>query len=312
MELSVLLLEKTVTLAIMILMGFISVRTGHVKSEHSSVLSKLCFDWVIPCSVFGSFLIGYDSGIARDFCFSLAATAVTVLSLIAVTLLLKRPLRLDPSAQGSLMFANSAGMALPLASSLIGQRGVLFCAPQMGIQNLLIFTWLPRVMSDNAERSLKKIILNRNILAILAGFLVFTFRIPIPGILKDSINVVGGTMAPFSMLMIGMLLGGVDLKELFSNRSVYMTTFLRLIGYPLLFILAVAASGITRTMPFSREILLVLLMCEASPAATLVTQMAESVRGQEEARRAGSINVVTTILCVLTMPFMVFLYQMVC
>ena len=173
MELSVLLLEKTVTLAIMILMGFISVRTGHVKSEHSSVLSKLCFDWVIPCSVFGSFLIGYDSGIARDFCFSLAATAVTVLSLIAVTLLLKRPLRLDPSAQGSLMFANSAGMALPLASSLIGQRGVLFCAPQMGIQNLLIFTWLPRVMSDNAERSLKKIILNRNILAILAGFVLF-------------------------------------------------------------------------------------------------------------------------------------------
>lgn len=312
MDFSILLLKKTITLAVMIGMGFISVKTGHVKSEHSSVLSKLCFDWVIPCSVFSSFLIEYNDEIARDFRFSLAVTAVTVVSLIQITLVLKRPLRLDPSAQGSLMFANSAGMALPLASALMGAEGVLFCAPHMGVQNLLIFSYLPMVMNEKVEFDLKKILLNRNILAILAGFAVFTFRIPLPEILIDSINVVGGTMAPFSMMMIGMLLGGVDLRELFANRSIYLTTFLRLLGYPMLLILVIAVTGITTRLPFTRKIFLVLLMCEASPAATLVTQMAEAVRGQEEARRAGSINVVTTLLCVITLPLMVFVYQLMC
>ena len=237
---------------------------------------------------------------------------MTVVLLILVTLLLKKPLQLDPSSQGSLMFANSAGMALPLASSLFGAKGVLLCAPQMGIQNLLIFSYLPMVMSKKARFDIKKILTNRNILAILAGVIVFSFRIQVPAMITDCVNAVGGTLAPLSMFMIGMLMGGVSLKSLFGSGKLYLVTFLRLAGYPLLFTAVIFLSGVTRRIPFSREIFLVLLMCEASPAATLVTQMADAVRGPEEARRAGTINVVTTLLCVVTLPFMVFLYQILC
>ena len=310
MEFSLLLLKKTITLAAMILMGFLSVRSRKLRSEDSSVLSRLCFDWVIPCSVFNAFLIDYTPEIARDFRFSILITCITVIVLIFITVLLKKPLRLDPSEQGSLMFTNSAGMALPLASSLLGSKGILLCAPQMGIQNFLIFTYLPAVMSGKADYNLKKVLLSRNIIAIFCGLLVFFLRIPLPGVLKDTVNIVGGTMAPFSMFMIGMLMGGVDVKELFARRSLYLVTILRLIGYPLLLILVIAATGITKRIPYSRDILLVLLMCEASPAATLVTQMADVVAGQDEARRAGSINMITTLLCIVTIPIMIFIYQL--
>ena len=311
MEFSLLLLKKTITLAAMILMGFLSVRSRKLRSEDSSVLSRLCFDWVIPCSVFNAFLIDYTPEIARDFRFSILITCITVIVLIFITVLLKKPLRLDPSEQGSLMFTNSAGMALPLASSLLGSKGILLCAPQMGIQNFLIFTYLPAVMSGKADYNLKKVLLSRNIIAIFCGLLVFFLRIPLPGVLKDTVNIVGGTMAPFSMFMIGMLMGGVDVKELFARRSLYLVTILRLIGYPLLLILVIAATGITKHIPYSRDILLVLLMCEASPAATLVTQMADVVAGQDEARQAGSINMITTLLCIVTIPIMIFIYQLV-
>ena len=311
MEFSLLLLKKTITLAAMILMGFLSVRSRKLRSEDSSVLSRLCFDWVIPCSVFNAFLIDYTPEIARDFRFSILITCITVIVLIFITVLLKKPLRLDPSEQGSLMFTNSAGMALPLASSLLGSKGILLCAPQMGIQNFLIFTYLPAVMSGKADYNLKKVLLSRNIIAIFCGLLVFFLRIPLPGVLKDTVNIIGGTMAPFSMFMIGMLMGGVDVKELFARRSLYLVTILRLIGYPLLLILVIAATGITKHIPYSRDILLVLLMCEASPAATLVTQMADVVAGQDEARQAGSINMITTLLCIVTIPIMIFIYQLV-
>ena len=74
----------------------------------------------------------------------------------------------------------------------------------------------------------------------------------------------------------------------------------------------IALSGITRRAEYLRDILLVLTMCVSSPAATLVTQMATAHCGMEEAAHAGSLNVLTTILSVITIPCMVFIYQFFC
>ena len=178
--------------------------------------------------------------------------------------------------------------------------------------SFLIFSYLPAVMRGKMEFNVRKTLLNRNILAIFFGALVFILQIPLPVIVKDTVTMVGGTLAPFSMLMIGMLMGGVDLKALFTRRPLYLVTALRLIGYPMLLLVLIAVSRVTVRVPYSREVLLVLLMCEASPAATLVTQMADAVVSPDEARRAGSINMITTLLCVITIPLMVFLYQLIC
>ncbi len=312
MELSILLLKKTVTLVLMILMGFASVKSGKVKSEDSRVISQLCFDWVIPFSMIGAFLIEYTPETARDLRLAFFCALVTVPSFVGLTMLLGRVFGLRPSEKGSLMFANSAGMTLPLAKSLLGSTGVLLCAPHMGMQNILIFTLLPYVMSGRVEFDWKTLLLNRNLLSIAVGILLFAFRIPIPQVLRDTISGMGGMLAPLSMLMIGMLMAKVDLRALFAQKKLYLVCFLRLIGYSLLLITVIALTGITRRAPYMHDILLVLTMCLASPAATLVTQMAANHGSMEEAAHAGSLNVLTTLLCVVSIPCMVLVYQIVC
>ena len=312
MEFSLILLRKTITLLLMIFMGFLSVKSGKVKSRDSVVLSQLCFDWVIPLSLVNSFMIEYNSDTARDFRFACLAFLIAVPFFVCLTLLIRKPLHLNPSEQGTLMFTNAAGMTLPLAQALLGSAGVLLCAPHMGLQNLLIFTILPLIMSDHAVFDWKKILLNRNILAIAVGVLLFLGRIPLPSVLRDTVSAVGGVLGPVSMFMIGMLMADVDFRELLGRRELYLVCVLRLVGYPLAALLIIAVSGITRRLPWSRDVLLVLVMCISSPAATLVTQMATACRGPEEAGTAGSLNVITTLLCVLTIPVMVFVYQMVC
>lgn len=59
MSFSLILLKKTATFALMILMGFFSVKSGRLQSEDSRVVSQLCFDWVIPLSLINAFLIEY-------------------------------------------------------------------------------------------------------------------------------------------------------------------------------------------------------------------------------------------------------------
>lgn len=311
MDFSILLLKKTITLALMVMMGFLSVKSGHVKSRDSAVISQLCFDWVIPLSLINSFIIDYTPEVARDFRFACLSALLMVVLFVCLSFPVKKLFRLTPSEQGSLMFANSAGMALPLAASLFGTTGVLFCAPHMGVQNLLIFTLLPVIMSNNQKIDWKKLFLNRNILAIFVGIAIFTLRLPIPDVLRDTISGVGDILGPLSMFMIGMLMGEIDFKELLKNKDLYLVCFIRLILWPGIAIALIALSGITRRLPYTRDVLLVLIMCIASPAATLVTQMATAHRGIEEAKAAGSLNVMTTLPCVITIPLMVLVYQMV-
>ena len=57
-----------------------------------------------------------------------------------------------------------------------------------------------------------------------------------------------------------------------------------------------------------KTILLITLIATITPSASTVTQMAQ-IYGRD-AEYAGAINIITTLLCMVTMPIMVALYQL--
>ena len=61
MHISILLMEQIIELFIMILMGFIIVKTGIVKDEDSKVLSKIVLYLIIPCVIINAFQVDYTS-----------------------------------------------------------------------------------------------------------------------------------------------------------------------------------------------------------------------------------------------------------
>ena len=311
MELTILLLKKIITLLLMMLMGFLLVKQGKVKSEDCSVLSKLNVDWVIPCMIINSFITDNNTELIQSFGLACVGVIISIFMCMGLTFLLRKPLHLNPSEQGSLMFSNSASMALPLAASLLGEQSVIYCSPHMGMQNLFIFTVVPMLMSEKSSFNIK-ILFNRNIFAILFGVFLFVTQIQLPGIITDTLATVGGVTGPLCMFMIGMLMGGVDFKRLFQKKTLYLICALRLIVYPLIAILLIWASGITRTLSYAGEVLMVVVMCVSCPAASLVTQLSDLYRSKEEARDTGSLNVMTTLLCSITMPIMIFIYQYLC
>ncbi len=63
-----------------------------------------------------------------------------------------------------------------------------------------------------------------------------------------------------------------------------------------------------RILENSRQIILVVFLANITPAASTVTQMAQ-VFGND-AKYASAINVVTTLMSLVTMPIMVMLYQL--
>ena len=61
-------------------------------------------------------------------------------------------------------------------------------------------------------------------------------------------------------------------------------------------------------MENTQTILLISLLAVITPSATTITQMAQLYH--QNAAYASSINVLTTLICIITMPLMVMFYMM--
>ena len=106
---------------------------------------------------------------------------------------------------------------------------------------------------------------------------------------------------------------GEMLKLHFKNmgkeeRAQRTDEILRLVGIPLAAVALLKLSGLAHLVPDGQTILLVSLLATCTPSASTITQMAQ-IYGKD-ADYASAINVVTTLLCIFTMPLMVALYQL--
>ena len=102
--------------------------------------------------------------------------------------------------------------------------------------------------------------------------------------------------------------GEQNLLAVLRIRSIWKVAFLRLIALPLVVLCIFKYSGLAALVPDGQSILMISLLAASAPAAANVTQIAQ-VYGHE-GDYAGAINVITTLLCIGTMPLMVLLYQM--
>jgi predicted permease len=76
---------------------------------------------------------------------------------------------------------------------------------------------------------------------------------------------------------------------------------------PAMVVLLLKFSGMATLLPDGKMILLISLLATITPSASTIAQMAQIYGKNGE--YASVINVVTTIICIVTMPLMVWLYQ---
>ena len=139
-------------------------------------------------------------------------------------------------------------------------------------------------------------------IAILFGIFLFLAQISLPDPVDSAVRSLGSMIGPLAMLISGLP------EEILAFPHIGLVTILRLIGVPLLTILLLKFSGLASFAENGSQILLVTLLATITPSASTITQMAQ-VYGKD-ARYAGAINVITTLLCMITMPIMVYLYQL--
>lgn len=307
MEISVLLAEQITVLFLMGLVGFLAVKAGKFKEEDSRIISNVVVYICSPCVIINAFQIAFTPDKLKGLLLAGGAAVLVHIILIGGGKLLSGPLRLNGIEKASVEYSNAGNLIVPLVSSVLGEEWVFYTTAYIIVQTVLIWTHGQSVIRQGQEKDYRKILLNPNIIAIAVGFILFATGIHLPSVVGQCISGFGDMIGPASMLVVGMIIGNVNLGWVFRQKRPYLICFMRLILFPAITILIFALSGAERLHPDAEYILMVVLLATSAPAAVMVTQLAQ-IHGRD-ARYASVINVMSVIFCIVTMPLMVLLYE---
>lgn len=305
-SLSLLLLKQIASLFLIAAAGFVLVKCRILSKEDSRVISVICIYLVFPCMIITSYQIELTESVRNGFLLAVAAGLVAQLVMLSSGIPLKL-LRLDEVSRGSVMYSNAGNLILPLVSAVLGPEWVIYSTAFMCIQQVSMWVHLNGMIARQKKPEWKKIITNVNVLAIIFAILLMVFRIRIPAVVNTAMTSVGGLLGPMSMLLIGMLLAGEDIKATVKNPQVWLIALLRLIVLPLVVLVVLKLTTLAKLIPDGKMVLYVTMLGISAPAATMVTQFAQIHQNRPE--YASAINVLTTLLCILTMPVMTEVYM---
>ncbi len=284
--------------------GYIMIRTKMLSTDCISGLSKVLLYVSQPCLAIYTFtVLDYSNEKLLEIgLFALLTLGIMALMLGGTYLVLRK--RCEKPIYRIMTiattFANCGFFGIPIIKAVMGETAselIVYTTIFSLVMNVVGWTIGSAIISQNAKYiSVKKIFLNPAMISVFIALLLFIFSVPIESNIANMISVTGNMATPLSMLIMGMRLGTMSLKTLFTNVRVYITVIVKMVLMPLLAFLCIYF------LPIASDVKMTFYIVCACPTASVVLNFAEIVgEGQKE---AAAMVLTSTILSVLIMPVM--------
>lgn len=304
---ALLLAKKIAELFCYLLIGFVMVRLRVLDGEDSVPLSKISLYLITPCTIFHAFQIEASASVMQGFLIALVTAALLQALFILMARAYRRVTHVSVVDEALIVYPNAGNLVIPLVAATLGQEWVIYVSAYIVIFNVLAWTHGIRMFTkDSSYYKISRILFNPNILACALGALCLVSGIRLTGIPGTVIAAGASFIGPLTMFITGMVLATIRLKEFFANHALYGTLLMRMIICPLaaLFVIRLLAGVVT--LPQAETLFLIVLLSASAPAANAITQFA--ILFHHDAKYASVISVATTLVCIATMPFMIWLY----
>ena len=308
MDLSLLLMQQILQLFIMIFFGFLLVKTKTLTTDDSKIISMLVLFVASPCVILTSFSIEFTPDKLIDLGLAFLGAIIVHLIYIPLTQLVAKIFGFAPIEKATIIYSNSGNLIIPLVGAILGKEWVLYTSGYMVVQTILLWTHAKSLVYNGKNYDLKKIFLNINVIAIIVGICLFLFQIQLPSLVLSTFDTVGGMLGPLAMIVIGMLIGEMNLKNIFSEKRTYLISLMRLVVYPLIIITVFKLSGLVTLTSDASQIFLITVLAASAPAAATITQFAQLYN--KHPGYASVMNIMTVFFSAITMPLMVIIYQL--
>ncbi|MBR1523962.1 MAG: AEC family transporter [Lachnospiraceae bacterium] len=210
----------------------------------------------------------------------------------------------DLKLQQLMMILSNIGFfGIPVVKALFGDEYVIYLIFYMLLFNVVAYTLgiylaMPQA-ADGPKFSAKKIINTGTVISVIAILLYFA-EVPIHETVGNFFTYMGNACIPLSMILIGGSLAQLDLKEVFSDKEIYVYILIRNILVPAIGIL------ILRMLPFDPVIVKICCLSTSMPIAALSGMLSEQYA--HRGNYSNKMVAMSTILSVLTVPLLSLLY----
>ena len=319
-------LTSVVSLIILAIPGYILAKVKFLPEKAGEVCSTLVLYGCQPMLVFMGFQgKRYSSDILLNMLIVAGIVFVIHLIMICIVSLCIRNKDQETKmrcARTASVFGNCGYMGMPFLQTLFSGSEyfgevVVYTAVVISIFNILNWTFgVYMITGDKKNISIKKIILNPTIIAVVLGFIVFvTLKVPIVELAKEgttahmilnklvqSFNFLGDMVTPLAMIVIGIRLANVNFKQLFADKWAYLICFNKLIIMSIVTIICVLF------LPISEQVKYVVFFSLSMPCATSTALFTIQFGGDGD---FASVSVLlSTIMSILTIPLMFLLFSL--
>ena len=196
---------------------------------------------------------------------------------------------------------NCAFFGIPVIEALYGDAAselLVYTSVYAVVMNILGWTVVSAIIAkDTHYMSLRKIVLNPATLGLVCAILLYVLRVPVFSgypTLGNMIEILGRMTSPLSMIVMGMRLSTMNLRELFGDVRIYLTIAVKQFGMPLV---AFVILLILPMDPVMKQVLYIMCAC---PVAAIVQSFSEMIgQGQKE---GAKLVLLGTLLSILTLP----------
>ena len=301
------LIKKIAELFLILFTAAGLVRAGILKSEDSKILSRLSLYFVTPCVIFNSFRKELTPEIMQGLLATVLLAAVFQAFNIIVAAVLGRTWKATAVERASIIFTNAGNLIIPIVAYVLGEEWVIYVSGYVVVFNILCWTYGVKMFDSGSAFQIRKILLNPNILAVLAGILFLFVKIPLPEPLAIAFEDVSGMIGPLSMMITGTIVGSMTLKDVFGNRRIWGVLLFRMIICSGAAVAIVILTGAAGRISSGHAIVMVCLLSAIAPSASNINQLA--ILYNKDAKYASAINVLSTLSCIATMPLWVMVYE---
>lgn len=226
----------------MLALGVLAYKFHMVDENANEALSSLLLKVTMPCTLIAAGCV--DTYGVRTM--ELVKMTVVFIGYYVLALLLMASIAKGLKIKGekgiifriSGVFANNGFIGIPLVAGILGDQGIVFVALSMMVYNLIYFTYGVTMYQTNGKPQLRGLISPANAAAVIMLIMVLTGLRP-PAPVQTLCEQVGACTTPLSMMIIGVMLGSCNARQVIKNKLVWFISLVRLVIVPVLFMVCI-------------------------------------------------------------------------
>ena len=283
-------------LFIVVLVGMICRRRGFLTDEVLHGITQLVIYITAPCLQLYNMQRDFSQEVFSGFLLTLLLTIVFILCCIGLgwVLFRSRPRPRRVALSNLIAFSNCGFMGYPIILAINPDWMIYAVAYNIGF-TMVCWTVGVSLFGGKGSASLKRALLNPNVVSAVIGFAMFCLRLRWPAVISEALGLLGGLTTPMTMLLIGTRVYGIHSRDL-RDMDYHISALLRLVILPFAVLL------LTAPLHLAAPVRGTLFLLTAMPMGTMMAMQAELYGG--DVIFCARASAWSTLLSMATIPLM--------